>query len=51
VVLLEKLLEGFVGKLLEGLALLTCDRVDRLPRLAFSGHWAILFRLLSRICR
>jgi hypothetical protein len=36
--------------------LLTCDRVDRLPRLvielnAFSGHWAILFRLLSRICR
>ena len=48
-VLLEKFLEGFVGKFLESLALLTCDRIDRLPRLvvelnALSGHWAIPFR-------
>ena len=48
-VLLEKVLEGFVGKFLESLALLTCDRIDRLPRLvvelnALSRYWAIPFR-------
>jgi len=42
-------IRSFVGKFLESLALLTCDRIDRLPRLvvelnALSGHWAIPFR-------
>ena len=55
-VLLEKVLEGFVGKFLESLALLTYDRIDCLLGLvvglnALSGHWAIPFRLVPRICR
>jgi hypothetical protein len=38
VVFLQEVLEGFVGKLLKGLSLLTRDRVDRLPRLIVELH-------------